>query len=76
LLEADDISETIQAMREGVLQTQFEIYMSSAEYSRSSGMWPGWRRRWRLNSCWSCHCRNGMVADNNLDPDEIVAAHL
>ena len=58
LLESQDISETITAMRGDVLEVSSPS-MSRRKASRSSGIYRDWKRHWLPNISCNCRCRNG-----------------
>jgi preprotein translocase subunit SecA len=71
LLEAEDISETIQAMREGVLQTQFEIYIPPQSIEEQWDV-AGLEKALAAEFLLELPLQEWLVADNNLDPDALL----
>ena len=53
LLESQDISETVTAMREDMLRNLIALHVP-LRASRRSGIYPGWKRLWLPNISWRC----------------------
>ncbi len=72
LLETDDITETVTAMRQGVIHDTVPRSTCRPRASRSSGTSPAWKRRWRPICSSSCRSRDWLKAEPKLNDDDML----